>query len=93
MPYFTAETEVEIDPYEFLEECSYREKLELFKALMDEDFSDEKAKISLSDIFSAETYDEQELLGLFVDMWSNKLHIDRHQIDSMRKELRDKNIL
>lgn len=90
MPYFTAE--VDIDTDEFLCECSDREKLEIFKSLLDEGFSNDE-KISLSDIFSPETYDEQELLNLFVDMWTNKLHIDRHQIDKMRKELRDKNII
>jgi hypothetical protein len=90
----TIEVEVGID--EILWEMSTSEKEDLCQELIEdghgpgpEDFND----MELDEVLNAETHSERELVALFKEMWSNRLHIDYKLVDELRARLKERNIL
>lgn len=88
MAYITTEVEVDIDIDDILYEMSGDEKRDLCEQLIEDGYGPENENQML-----AETYTEQQLIGLINQMWDNKKFIEQKTIDELTAYLRDKNII
>jgi hypothetical protein len=88
MAYITTEVEVDVDIDDILYELSTDEKLELCEHLIEDGYGPEGENQMV-----AETYTEQQLIGLINQIWGSKMFIDQKVIDELTAYLKDKNIL
>ena len=86
MAYITTEVDVDID--DILYELSTDEKQELCEQLIEDGYGPESENQMV-----AETYTEQQLIGLINQLWDSKMFIDQKVIDELTAYLKDKNIL
>lgn len=87
---------VEVDIDDILWKMSTSEKEDLCQELIEngygpgpEDFNG----MELDEVLNAETYSERELVDLFKEIWSSRIHIDHKLVDELRAQLRERNVL
>lgn len=85
-----ASVNVDVDIDDILWEMSSSEKEELCQELIDEGYGPEGIESGWP---LPESYTEGELVSLFQDMWTNRIHIDVKLVDELKKLLRERNIL
>jgi hypothetical protein len=88
--------EFSVDIDDVLCEMSTSEKEDLCQDLIEdghgpgpEDFNG----MELDEVLNAETYSEHELVDLFKEMWSSRIHIDHKLVDELRAQLKERNVL
>lgn len=87
---------IEVDIDDILWEMSTSEKEELCEQLIEDGYGPEPEDFNgmeLDEVLNAETYSERELVDLFKEMWSNRIHIDHKLVDELRAQLREQNVL
>lgn len=85
-----ASVHVDVDIDDILWEMSSSEKRELCQELIDEGYGPKGVE---SQWLLPESYAEGELVSLFQDMWTNRIHVDVKLVDELKKLLRERNIL
>ena len=87
---------VEVSLDDMLWEMSTSEKEELCQELIEDGYGPETEDLNgmeLDEVLQAETYSERELVDLFKEMWSSRIHIDHKLVDELRAQLRERNVL
>jgi len=91
-----ATIDVEVDIDDILWEMNDTEKRELCQELIEDGYGQEPEDFNgmeLDEVLNAETYSERELVALFNEMWSSRIHIDHKLVDELRTQLREQNVL
>ena len=91
-----ATIDVEVDIDDILWEMSTSEKEELCQELIEDGYGpgpEDFNGMELDEVLNAETYSERELVDLFKEMWSSRIHIDHKLVDELRAQLRERNVL
>jgi len=89
--YERVDAEVDVDPAEYWDQCTDREKRELADCVIDEGLATAAEETWKGG--RGQTYTDQELIRLLDDMWKNRQHIDLKIVDQLRAQLKEKKIL
>lgn len=87
---------IEVDVDDIIWEMSTSEKEDLCQQLIEDGYGPEPEDFNgmeLDGVLDAETYSERELIDLFKEMWSSRIHIDHKLVDELRAQLKKRNVL
>jgi len=88
--YERVDAELDIDPSEYWDQCSDREKQKLAEYAIDDEYaSGYTGRLDRN----SQTYTEQCLSVLLDEIWENRIHVDMKTIDRFRAQLKAERIL